>query len=95
MSGFCGYMNIYRACCAFLEAGGDCLLFMRDTEEYITEMKKCIREGELSLETLKLRAYRMLCFAKDYFEKNPSERFYVDENLHTEISSIDNGWLVR
>ena len=32
---------------------------------------------------------------RDYFEKNPSERFYVDENLHTEISSIDNGWLVR
>lgn len=32
---------------------------------------------------------------KDYFEKNPSERFYIDENLHTEISSIDNGWLVR
>jgi len=71
MGGFCGYMNIYRACCAFLESGGDCLLFMRDTEEYITEMKKCILDGELSLETLKLRAYRMLCFAKDYFEKNP------------------------
>lgn len=71
MGGFCGYMNIYRACCAFLEAGGDCILFMRDTEEYITEMKKCIDGGELSLETLKTRAYRMLCFAKEYFEKNP------------------------
>jgi beta-N-acetylhexosaminidase len=73
MGGFCGYMNIYRACCAFLEAGGDCLLFMRDTEEYITEMKKCIVDGGLSLETLKTRAYRMLCFAKDYFEKNSAD----------------------
>lgn len=74
MGGFCGYMNIYRACCAFLEAGGDLILFMQDTEEYITEMKKCIGDGELSLETLKSRAYRMLCFAKEYFEKNPMDK---------------------
>lgn len=71
MNGFCGYMNLYHASAAFLEAGGDCLLFMHDTEEYRTEMKACISEGRLSMETLKNRAYRMLCFAEEYFEKHP------------------------
>ncbi len=73
MNGFCGYMNIYKACSTYLEAGGDCLLFMHDKEEYIEEMKKCMEEGYLTLETLKNRAYRMLCFAKDYFEKFPTD----------------------
>lgn len=74
MGGFCGYMNLYRASCAFLEAGGDCLLFMHDTEEYVSEMKKGISEGLLSVESLKNRAYRMLCFTREYFEKNPANR---------------------
>ena len=69
MSGFCGYMNLYRACATFLEAGGDCILFMHGHEEYLREMKKYINEGILSLETLKNRAYRMRCFAQEYFEK--------------------------
>ena len=71
MGGFCGYMNLYRASCAFLEAGGDCLLFMFDNEEYLVEMKRCMEKGYLSEETLRNRAYRMLCFCKEYFEKHP------------------------
>lgn len=82
MGGFCGYMNLYKACCVYLEAGGDCMLFMHDTPEYISEMKKCIEEGYLSLETLKNRTYRMLCFAKEYFENAP-----VDEKLDIDIEA--------
>lgn len=81
MSGFCGYMNLYRASCAFLEAGGDCLLFMRDSDYFRSEMKKCIENGYLSLETLKLRAYRIKCFAYEYFEKHPvGKKYDVDRN---------------
>lgn len=72
MAGFCGYMNYYRACAAFLEAGGDCLLFVHGTEEFLNEMKRCIDRGYLTVETLKNRAYRMMCFAREYFEKHPA-----------------------
>ena len=68
MTGFCGYMNLYRACARFLEAGGDCLLFFHESEESFGEMKKQISKGELRIETLRNRAYRMLCFAREYFE---------------------------
>ena len=71
MNGFCGYRNLYHACADFLEAGGDCLLFMRDSEDYRSAMKACIAEGRLHPETLRNRAYRMRCFARDYFENHP------------------------
>lgn len=71
MSGFCGYMHMYHACAAFLEAGGDCILFMHETPAYVEGMKKCLKEGRLSMEVLKNRAYRMLCFAQEYFEEYP------------------------
>lgn len=71
MSGFCGYMNLYHACAAFLEAGGDCILFMHETEEYAEAMKAALEEKRLSIEVLKNRAYRMLCFAREYFEEYP------------------------
>ena len=81
MSGFCGYMNLYRAACAFLEAGGDCLLFMREDDYFHSEMKKCIERGDLSIETLKNRAYRMKCFAYEYFEKHPvGKKYDVDRD---------------
>ncbi len=68
MGGFCGYKNLYEASAMFLEAGGDCLLFMHGNDEYLSEMKKHIKSGLLSLDTLKDRAYRMMCFARHYFE---------------------------
>lgn len=73
MNGFCGYMNLYRASARFLEAGGDCILFMHPSEEYFREMKALIATGELTLDTLKDRAYRMLCFSRQYFEEHPED----------------------
>lgn len=71
MAGFCGYMNLYDACAAFLEAGGDCLLFMHESDEFFNAMKKRIDDGRLTLDALKDRAYRMTCFAREYFEGLP------------------------
>lgn len=71
MGGFCGYMNLYHACAAFLEAGGDCLLFMHESDEFFSAMKRCIDEGRLTLQVLRDRAYRMTCFAREYFESHP------------------------
>ena len=79
MNGFCGYRYLYHACADFLEAGGDCLLFMHDTEEYREAMKVCITEGRLRLETLRNRAYRMLCFAQEY----------ADNHLTEEVGAFD------
>ena len=73
MNGFCGYVNYYHASARFLEAGGDCLLFMNDNEEYHEKMKQEINLGTVSVETIKNRAYRMLCFSKEYFEKNQGD----------------------
>ena len=87
MSGFCGYMNLYRASCAFLEAGGDCLLFMHESDYFHSEMRKCIEEGYLSLETLKSRAYRMKCFAYEYFEKHPvGKKYDVDRSASDDLA---------
>lgn len=71
MSGFCGFMNYYDACCRFLEAGGDCLLFAHGTDDFIEEITKRIEKGQLHLDILKNRAYRMLCFAEEYYESRP------------------------
>lgn len=65
MGGFCGYINYYEACARFLEAGGDCLLFVNDLERVVKNLKKLIDCGKLSMETLRNRAYRMLCFARE------------------------------
>ena len=69
MGGFCGYKNLYEASAMFLEAGGDCLLFMHGTDEYLEEMKKHLDSGLLKKETLINRAYRMMCFSRHYFER--------------------------
>lgn len=68
MGGYCGYTNWYRANALFLEAGGDCLLFQHNDEEYRAEMKKQIENGTLKIETLRNRAYRNLCFSREYFD---------------------------
>lgn len=72
MGGYCGYVNWYRANALFLEAGGDCLLFQHGEEEYYREMKRQIDEGYLTMKTLRNRAYRNLCFSREYFEKYSS-----------------------
>lgn len=84
MGGFCGYKNLYEASAMFLEAGGDCLLFMHGDDEYFSEMKKHIESGLLKRETLKNRAYRMMCFCRHYYEilnkldKKPFDRAYAE-----------------
>lgn len=74
MGGFAGCMNLYRACARFLECGGDCLLFLHVDEEFVREVEKWMERGELSLATLRNRAYRMLCFARQYWEETASLR---------------------
>ena len=96
MSGFCGYMNLYKAACAFLEAGGDCLLFMRESEYFFAEMRKNIEEGYLSVDTLRNRAYRMKCFAYEYFEKHPvGQKYEVDRKASDALAKIVTERAVR
>lgn len=73
MGGYCGYTNWYRANALFLEAGGDCLLFQHNDDEYKAEMKKQIEQGVLKMETLKDRAYRNLCFSREYFDTHTED----------------------
>ena len=84
MGGFCGYINWYHGCAAYLEAGGDCLLFVHESDDFFDNMKKCIAEGRLSMKTLQERAYRMFCFTKQYFEKPiaPEDLEYPIEYAH-------------
>ncbi len=65
MGGLANYTYLYDGLARFLEAGGDCLLFVRDLDEYKVEMKKCIENGVLTLEALRDRAYRMTCFRQE------------------------------
>lgn len=69
MGGFAGYTYLYDGLARFLEAGGDCVLFVRDLDEYCVEMKKCIKAGVLSVDNLRERAYRMTCFRKEVIEE--------------------------
>lgn len=71
MSGFCGFVNIYKACAMFLKNGGDVLLFQKYDESFIREMKKYLESGFLPIEILRERAYRVLCFMRELSEKKP------------------------
>lgn len=84
MGGFCGYTNYYRACAEFLEAGGDVLLFSHPDEKFMAEMFRFIDEGILTIETLKNRAYRMLCFAKEH--ELSSKKPEIDYKKHQSVA---------
>lgn len=60
MGGFANYMNYYEACACFWECGGDSLLFV-NMDGFYEELEKLIENGRLRIETLKDRAYRILC----------------------------------
>ncbi len=90
MSGFCGYINLYRASARFLEAGGDCLLFIKATDEFFAEMRKQVEIGALRMETLRNRAYRMMCFTREYFETQ-TEPKVNDEALAACCEQITKG----
>jgi len=89
MSGFSGYINFYKACARFLEAGGDCLIFVQPDEMFMDEMKKLIEIGYLSIETLKNRAYRMLCFCQDLKSFEPIETISDHEALKVVKEILD------
>ena len=74
MGGFCGFMNYYDACCTFLQAGGDCLLFVHYDERFVNGFKRGIEKGLLDMQTLRNRAYRMLCFAKEHHEQQKKQQ---------------------
>ncbi len=60
MGGVAGFMNPYDSYAAFLEAGGDILLFARYDGFLENEIERCLREGKLKEETLYLRALNVL-----------------------------------
>ena len=86
MGGFCGYINYYEACARFLEAGGDCLLFVNDLERVVNNLKRLVGEGKLSMQTLRDRAYRMMCFAREI----QSEEYHNREISAEEAKAVSN-----
>lgn len=60
MGGFAGFTNKYDACAMFWEHGGDVLLFANPDGLFLEEIKKRIREGILSEQTIYERAERVL-----------------------------------
>ncbi|HEY8966789.1 MAG TPA: glycoside hydrolase family 3 N-terminal domain-containing protein, partial [Candidatus Methylacidiphilales bacterium] len=66
MGGVAGYMNYYEACAAFLEAGGDCLLFVRYDAHFEKGMERCLRQGLLREETLLRSASRLLALKERF-----------------------------
>ena len=79
MSGFCGFVNLYKACALFLKGGGDVLLFQKYDDNFINEMKKHIESGFLPREILRERAYRVLCFMRDLSKMKPERTDIKDE----------------
>lgn len=60
MGGVVGFMNYFDACAAALENGCDVLLFPRMNEHFYKEMELQIQKGNLTIETLKNRACRII-----------------------------------
>ena len=85
MGGFAGYMNIYRAYAESLEAGCDVLLFAHPDEVYLKEMHKYIENGVLSMETLKDRAYRVWCFARENMERTDCKKETITPEYTKEL----------
>ncbi len=86
MGGFCGYINYYEACARFLEAGGDCLLFINDLERVVNNLKRLTESGKLSVDTLRNRAYRMLCFAREIC----AEEYHNPEISKQDAKAVSN-----
>ena len=75
MGGLAGYCYLYEAFARFLEGGGDCLLFVRNLEEYRVKMLEQMEAGVLTLESLQNRAWRMLCFRREAAEEAAGRTF--------------------
>ena len=66
MGGVAGFMHPYEAYAAFLEAGGDCILFARYDQHFEHEMERCLRQGLLQEATLFERASRLLALKRRF-----------------------------
>lgn len=84
MSGFCGYVNYYEACARFLMSGGDCLLFVHPDHEFINKMTELIDKGYLDKDVLINRAYRVISFVNDNYNKYTS--LEINKKKHQEIA---------
>lgn len=60
MGGAVGFMNYFDACAAALENGCDVLLFPRVTDRFYAEMEMRLKQGKLTMETLRDRACRVI-----------------------------------
>ena len=84
MGGMIGYLNYFQACALFLEAGGDILLFPRMTKVFYAEMEKTLERGELTMETLRNRAERIISLKEQMglLDATQPERPVIDKALH-------------
>lgn len=85
MGGAVGYMNYFDACSACIEAGCDVLLFPMINDIFYNEMFMQIEKGNLSLETLRERATRLISLKMQLglFDDSVEEINY-DKSLHLE-----------
>ncbi len=94
MSGMSGYMNYYKAAAAFLEYGGDMILFPRLNQAFYDEFKRLIDSGFLKIETLKNRAEKIVSLKNmlGFFNDELKDNINFNKNKHEEISRkiVDN-----
>lgn len=95
MAGFCGYMNFYRACAQFWEAGGDVTIFAHPDKRFMSEMHRLIDEGVLHRETLEDRAYRFLCFAKEHETKLKPVPYSAEDHQRIADLITEKGMVVE
>lgn len=81
MGGFSGFMNYYDACVSFWAAGGDVLLFADLTPQLEEHVAGAVKEGKISMETLRNRAYRVLCFVRELEENRAAELEKYDQKI--------------
>ncbi len=71
MGGVIGYMNAYKACATFLNAGGDILCFGGSDDHWLGKMEELVSTGYLPIDVLRNRAYRVECFFRQIEEMKP------------------------
>jgi beta-N-acetylhexosaminidase len=88
MGGAVGFMNYFDACSKALESGCDCLLFPRMNEHFYREMKLQLEKGNLTVETLKDRACRIISLKEQVglFNNEPKKNIKVDRTYSKQIS---------
>lgn len=87
MGGIASYMPYYDAMARFWESGGDILLFPRIDARFYQEMERLVAAGQLSLETLRNRAERVLSHKEQIALVNyPEQKQPIDYAAHENAS---------